>query len=723
MAVKRQIVWGVASLATLYIGVANALGLGELKLDSALNQPLNATIFLQGGDDIDPSDIRVSLADAAAFRNAGLERPHFLTELRFTPTMENNQLVVRVQSPGPVREPYLNFLVELRRPNGRLLREYTLLLDPPMYQPPSAPQPRTFPAPASNAVQQGRSVDTAPRSSAPSDPAAPPAALPDLSPAAGAQQYRTASGDSLWSIASRARPGESVSIEETMLAIRALNPDAFINGDPSRLRVGQLLTLPTAQQLGASGSTSSAETTPDIAQAEERNAASLIPPRPASNTASSSAAELQTGSASAGDRRSAGPDSSGEPTARLRIEEEQRSEQVSADAALLADRLRSLEARFNVMLDELDARDRQIASLQAELDILRQAQQAEDDRSDTDSSAAAGPTLSDAQDSDGAVSTAGSDEPQPGAVDAEVLPAVADTPEPAQPIADESQAGAAQEPAEQGFILRWWPALLALLAVLLGLVFFARKRTDDQDDSDVEDQVMPAQPTRVAPEAAAPLAAAMAADTATQRPATVRAAPKPVDPLDGVELYITYGRFAEARAMLDKAIADQPNRLDLRYKQLRVLAELGESRAFTAQEEQVLAQGGDAGRIEQIKARFPALFAGTEAGLVEQVDHVEPMLPDETTPGDDEQVDSERAEDITATQLNLNDFTLDPDWDLIEGLTPTAPRKDSESTFGAADERFESSLHEFPEIEELDDEHNEHFPGLRKNDKPRSDDR
>ena len=64
----------------------------------------------------------------------------------------------------------------------------------------------------------------------------------------------------------------------------------------------------------------------------------------------------------------------------------------------------------------------------------------------------------------------------------------------------------------------------------------------------------------------------MAADAATQRSAPVRAAPKPVDPLDGVELYITYGRFAEARAMLDKAIADQPNRLDLRYKQLRVLA-------------------------------------------------------------------------------------------------------------------------------------------------------
>ncbi|UAW99753.1 LysM peptidoglycan-binding domain-containing protein [Halopseudomonas nanhaiensis] len=721
MAVKRQIVWGVASLATLYIGVANALGLGELKLDSALNQPLDATIFLQGGGDVDPSDIRVSLADAAAFRNAGLERPHFLTELRFTPTMENNQLVVRVQSPGPVREPYLNFLVELRRPNGRLLREYTLLLDPPLYQPPSAPQPRSFPAPAGNPVQQGRAVDAAPRAPAAPRPAAAPAALPDLAPAAGARQYRTAAGDSLWGIASRARPGESVSIEETMLAIRALNPDAFIDGDPSRLRVGQVLTLPTAEQLGAAGEAPVPETASDGSLSQERAAAPLIAPRPAATTDSRSGMDAQTGSAAAAGSRSEPAVTDAEPTARLRIEEEQRSERVSADAALLADRLRSLEARFNVMLDELDARDRQIASLQAELEILRQAQQAESDQGEGSAASAAGPTLSDAQDAEGPVSTTGSEEPEPGAVDAEVLPAVAEAPEPAQPA--DGEGSTVPEAQEQGLISRWWPALLALLAVLLGLVFFARKRADDQDDPEEEERVMPAQPTRVAPEAAAPLAAAMAADSATQRPTAVRAAPKPVDPLDGVELYITYGRFAEARAMLDKAIVEQPNRLDLRYKQLRVLAELGESRAFTAQEQNVLAQGGDAGRIEQIKARFPALFAATDAGLVEQVDHVEPMLAEETTPEADEQAERERAEDITATQLNLNDFTLDPDWDLIEGLTPSAPRKDNETAFGAADERFESSLHEFPEIEELDDEHNEHFPGMRRDDKPRSEDR
>ncbi|HSP32276.1 MAG TPA: peptigoglycan-binding protein LysM, partial [Halomonas sp.] len=135
MAVKRQVIAGVATLAALYVGVSNALGLGELQLDSALNQPLSASIQLQGGEGLSPDDIRVSLANQEAFQSAGIDRPFFLTDLRFVPVVENNRLFIRVESSRPVREPFLNFLVELRRPNGRMLREYTLLLDPPLYQP------------------------------------------------------------------------------------------------------------------------------------------------------------------------------------------------------------------------------------------------------------------------------------------------------------------------------------------------------------------------------------------------------------------------------------------------------------------------------------------------------------------------------------------------------------------------------------------------------------
>src|SRR5690606_32799263 len=109
--VHRQIIAGMASLAALYAGSSHALGLGELQLESALSQPLRGVITLHGAQGLTPADVRISLADAEAFARVGIERPHFLTDLRFTPVMLNQQLAVRVESSRPVNEPYLNFLV------------------------------------------------------------------------------------------------------------------------------------------------------------------------------------------------------------------------------------------------------------------------------------------------------------------------------------------------------------------------------------------------------------------------------------------------------------------------------------------------------------------------------------------------------------------------------------------------------------------------------------
>ena len=79
------------------------------------------------------------LASLEEFNRAGIDRQYFLTDLKFTPVLRpNGKSVIQVSSSKPVREPYLNFLVEVLWPNGRLLREYTLLLDPPLYSPETA---------------------------------------------------------------------------------------------------------------------------------------------------------------------------------------------------------------------------------------------------------------------------------------------------------------------------------------------------------------------------------------------------------------------------------------------------------------------------------------------------------------------------------------------------------------------------------------------------------
>ncbi|KKO00555.1 hypothetical protein LCGC14_0126460 [marine sediment metagenome] len=674
MAVKRQVVIGVASLAALYVGVSNALGLGELKLESALNQPLSATISLQGAEGMSPSDILVSLANPEAFEKAGIDRPFFLSDLRFIPVVENDRMTIRVESNRPVREPYLNFLVELRRPNGRMLREYTLLLDPPLFNSGSSPiapqQPQQpVPQPLRSAT---RPAPVSEPERAPAEQPAQQLDLPDLQPQPGAGEHLTVSGDTLWDIAAASRPANSVSIRSNMLAIKALNPDAFVNDDIDRLRVGQPLVLPTPVQLGVEPGS---ERAADESQSTPETAGSA-PFAPAET------ADAQQQAVAA--QESAPQEDSSAPliAGKLRIEEPGVSA-AEADAAELLGRLQALEARFNVLLSELDSRDRQIASLQAELEVLREAQSSEE----TGAAIATG-TLVDGEAGAGASSVDGSADPQSGAVAAEILPAQEEAP-------------------EESFLSKWWPALLAFFAFLLGVLVTrmrsrsAKAASEEEPEQDVEQAHSGLRP------GTALIGSSMIARSVTTQP------PKPVDPLDGVELYITYGRFAEARVMLDKAIADEPERLDLRFKQLRVLAELGDAKAFEEQQGAILAAGGDADRIEQIKSRFPALFDEDTIGLVEHVDHVEPLFDGEMDEDYETSPEDRNTPAMEGSQLNLNDFTLDPDWELIEGLTPgPAKKNDLKSTNTVIeDEAFESSLHEFPEVEELDDAHEDHFPG------------
>ena len=131
MARVRQLMLGLASGSALYSGMAPALGLGDITLHSALNQPLEAEIELLEVGDLGAQDVRVGLAPAEVFSRSGVERLYFLNDLRFTPLLRGSRSVIRVVSSRPVREPYLNFIVEVARPNGQLLREYTVLLDPP----------------------------------------------------------------------------------------------------------------------------------------------------------------------------------------------------------------------------------------------------------------------------------------------------------------------------------------------------------------------------------------------------------------------------------------------------------------------------------------------------------------------------------------------------------------------------------------------------------------
>lgn len=530
MKIQRRRILGVVSLTALHSGYGLALGLGDLHLQSALNQPLSATIELRDVAGIGPGDIRASLASAEAFERAGIGRPFFLTDLRFVPTVIDSRLVIRVESSRPVREPYLNFLVQLDRPDGALLREYTVLLDPPLY----APTPVTIDSVAAPraAVQSAVAPVPAP-ARAPAREVAPAAVAPE----AGSERYRTRPGDSLWSIARTTRRSEAVSLQQQMDAILALNPQAFVNGDPTRLRSDQVLTLPAGSR-----------------EDRARVATAVAEPAPSASAAAPASERL------AGDR--------------LRIEE---PSPLPVDVEL-EERLHSLELRFRGLMAELEKRDAEIAHLQAELD---QRNLHRDNGKETAQPASAAQSgLSDTAGEAQPLTANAEAEPLSGAIESMTAPA-----EELESAAPQDQLAAQEQAEESGWLARWWPLPTSLLAVLAGVWMLRPRRQQEH-----EQQEALAEPVR----------------QPVPQPITVPGS-RNVDPLTGVDLYLTYGRFADARIMLERAIADEPERLELRLRMLRVLAELGEGAAFAEQEQVALELGGDADRIAQLKARYPQL--------------------------------------------------------------------------------------------------------------------
>ncbi|BCD96730.1 FimV/HubP family polar landmark protein [Marinagarivorans cellulosilyticus] len=229
----RAILLGVASYLASPLGLA--LGLGEIKMNSHLNQPLEAEIQLLQTRELSAQEILVGLGTREDFERVGVDRPFFLNDLKFTVDMESpNGPVIRVKSNRLVKEPFLNFIVQAQWPSGKLLREYTVLLDLPVFtkEPARAVQAAKAQAPARQPVTQTRTParQPAPRQSSGFD---------------GDTYGPVSSTDTLWAIASKAKPGDEFSVQQTMLAIQRLNPNAFINNNINLLKRGAVLRLPS----------------------------------------------------------------------------------------------------------------------------------------------------------------------------------------------------------------------------------------------------------------------------------------------------------------------------------------------------------------------------------------------------------------------------------------------------------------------------------------------
>ncbi|WP_172147465.1 MULTISPECIES: FimV family protein [Pseudomonas] len=583
----RQLLFGLASSSAFYSGVVPALGLGEITLHSALNQPLEAEIELLEVADLSSSDLLVRLASADAFSRSGVDRLFFLNDLRFTPLLRGGNSVIRVVSSQPVREPYLNFIVEVARPNGALLREYTLLLDPP-----GSSAYRTVAA-----VPEVRAASTPPVVAAASATAAAPRVMPV---AEAGVRYRVVSGDSLWKIAADLRvAGSQASQQALMRDIHALNPQAFSAGDINRLRAGADLLLPdAAQALGAPLASVSAD------GAASASMQPLAPGEPPVDAQAEQMAQIQR-----------------------RLDQELLSQ--AEETLKLQQSITDLQAQLQQLQTQMGDKDQQLAELQTQL-VER-----------------------------------------PALVQSSPAPAAAEP-----PLVELSESGEASS-------RNWFGAALAALVVLLvGLfgLFWRKRRSLAAPDQPAQPVPGPAanMPEPIAP----PLRSVPLVARVDQAPAAVT---NPVDALEGANIYIAYGRFGEAAVILRKALDAQPERSDIRFRLLEVLAQQGNARAFAEEEARLRDSGFTAARIDQLKARHPGLLDAPVAA--ETLDDAVLVLDEAPV-----QADEVLEDDF---QLNLDDLSLDADWDLVSPF-PTSMRKK-----GAASAPEFSARDEVPESFEL----------------------
>jgi pilus assembly protein FimV len=236
-----------AAIGTLSLG-AHAAGLGRITVLSGLGQPLRAEVEITAAPE-ELQNMTARLASADAFRQAGVDYAPSVNGLRMSIERRGNRAVVRVSSDRPINEPFVDMLVELNWASGRLIREYTFLLDPPdtgtgrYAAPVAAPEVRQDPF--------GRRAESAPVRR----PAAARVARTAPAVAGNGRSYMVQPGDTLNRIAAENRP-EGVSMEQMLSALFQGNRSAFDAENVNRLQAGKILRIPdadTVRQMSGDG--------------------------------------------------------------------------------------------------------------------------------------------------------------------------------------------------------------------------------------------------------------------------------------------------------------------------------------------------------------------------------------------------------------------------------------------------------------------------------------
>ncbi|MFK5950108.1 MAG: FimV/HubP family polar landmark protein, partial [Methylococcales bacterium] len=231
----RNLTKSIAAVSLLIPASAYSLGIGDIKLHSALNQKLDAEIALLVSADENISDIKVRLASPDKFDEAGVPWSYFLSKIKFKAvTQADGSTVVKLSSKEALREPFLDFLLEVTWASGNLYREFTVLVDPPVsYKKATIPVIQKPQQPTSNFANKPVTIINK-------------VAAVDSQVVSG-QYGPTNRMDSLWKIANKTNDYSDVTVEQMMMSIYEANPRAFYKKNVNALMAGEILKIPSKE--------------------------------------------------------------------------------------------------------------------------------------------------------------------------------------------------------------------------------------------------------------------------------------------------------------------------------------------------------------------------------------------------------------------------------------------------------------------------------------------
>jgi pilus assembly protein FimV len=585
------------ALLVLCPPAAFALGLGDVRLLSSLNSPLDAEIELVGATPEDLSSLHAAVADRETFTHYGLDWPSFLggISMRAVHTPDGRD-VIKLASRESITEPFVTLLVEVNWARGHLVREYTVLLDPPVYTPAqngAGAAPVAAPT-VDTATREGSisrpqpAAASAGSQSAPASSPAPPAPRPrerasaaPTAPSGSPGTLVVKRGDTLSQLAGTLSTAGAASTRSWMVAVYQANPSAF-EGNMNLMHAGAVLRIPEP-------SVASAVAPKDALTEIRRQYSSWRGAAPAQPAAPADSGRLHLVT----------PDESTKPGTSP-------STSSAASSAALASteaRMHELESQLQESRRLLEMRNAELAKLQAQIGAQT-----------TPAPTAAAPTAPPTAPAPAATPPAAT---APAPAVTETPPAAAEAPPPpvahvaTPPVAEPAPAPATSGQSLTSTLLRyWWVLALIVAAVLarIGLSAWRSRQDTNFDDSlgrlatagadtlnrdalgdtanmraardsafVVEESGAHERPRLGAASAATPVRTVPADDTISNETAINL---DQTDPLAEADFHMAYGLYDQAADLVRIAIAREPERRDLQLKLLEVFFVWGNKEQF-----------------------------------------------------------------------------------------------------------------------------------------------